>query len=281
MVGKRIATLLVIVICGVVLLLSYLQWKDKLSEVGGSASGLFTERLSEIASADDGAAEFTEAETVISEDSPLTRETIRQLTANMPADIPALMNNRFDKDEPIRLLIAGSQAISQGGEGGAARLIADFLDAAYEGFIETDILALSGTSKDFLEAMEDTVDWDSGYDLLLFEPFTLNNNGKVIIEDEHRHILTVRDKLHSYKEDAELIIMPSQPIYRPNFYGTQIRSLGKFTETQGIPYINHWDEWPDSTSENISAYLEEDSAPNDMGANAWASAVQRFFGADF
>lgn len=278
MVGKRIATLLFIVICGVVLLVSYMNWKDKLSNMG---VGLVPEGFSEIASADDESADIDVEVTVASDDNTLTPETISQLTAHMPESVAELVVSRFDSAEPIRLLIAGSQAIAQGGEGGAAGLIATFLDERYGSFIETEIVSVPGTSKDFVEAMEDAVSWSNGYDLLLFEPFTLNNNGKVIIEDEHRHILTVQEKLRSYKDDAELLVMPSQPIYRPNFYGTQIRSLGKFTESRGIPYIDHWAEWPDTDSDSINDYLEDDSAPNDMGATAWATAVQRFFGAYF
>lgn len=276
--GKRIATLLFIIICGIVLLLSYMNWKDKLSHTG---NGTVPEGLSEIASADDEPSDIDVEVTVASDESPLTVETISQLTANMPESVAQLVTSRFESEQPIRLLIAGSQAIAQGGEGGAAGLIAAYLDDVYGSFIETDIVSVPGTSKEFIATMEDAVSWNDGYDVMLFEPFTLNNNGKVIIEDEHRHILTVQEKLRSYKDDAELLVMPSQPIYRPNFYGTQIRSLGKFTESRGIPYIDHWDEWPDTTSDSINDYLEDDSAPNDIGATAWATAVQRFFGADF
>lgn len=278
MVGKRIATLLVIVICGVVLLFSYMNWKDKLSNMG---NGTLPAGLSEIASADAALSEADEVESTTSEEPSLTLEAIMQLTANMPESVAELVRSRFETGDSVRLLIAGSQAIAQGGEGGAAGLTAGFLDEMYAGFIETDIIALPGTSKDFLDTMEETVDWANGYDLLLLEPFTLNNNGKVIIEDEHRHITAVLEQLLAYIDDAELIVMPSQPIYRPNFYGTQIRALEKFAESRAIPYIDHWEEWPDTDSENIYDYLEEDSAPNDMGATAWASAMQQFFGAEF
>ncbi|MCM3709225.1 SGNH/GDSL hydrolase family protein [Sporosarcina luteola] len=273
MIARRIAVALFILVCVTALLFSYNSWKQKLAGDSGDVTAV-TEPLAGIA------ATGVEQGDSANEERPTTGEFDRlkdselaALSANTDARMASLLESRFEADEHVKLLIVGSQAIEQGGNGGAAGMLADSLALAYKGFIETDILPFAGTSREFVEQMDDLVDV-SAYDVVLLEPFTLNNNGRVVIEDEHRHILRLRDTL---QEDAVLLLMPSQPIHRPNFYLTQIRSLGNFAAVREIPYIDHWTAWPDVADEAILGYLDEDSGPNDVGATAWGEALVDYF----
>ncbi|WP_252501991.1 SGNH/GDSL hydrolase family protein [Sporosarcina sp. Marseille-Q4943] len=275
MIARKIAVAIFILVCLAALLFSYNSWKQKLA--GTSSDETVVEAPSGIAATDgeQGVPADKERPTT-RDDGRLKDSELATLSANLDGRMAGLLDSRFQAGEHVKLLIVGSQAIEQGGNGGAAGLLADSLADAYKGFIETDIISFAGTSREFIEQMDELVDFGV-YDVVLFEPFTLNNNGRVVIEDEHRHILRGRDALQEVKEDAVLLLMPSQPIFRPNFYLTQIRSLENFAAVRGIPYVDHWAAWPDVADDAILNYLDEDSGPNDAGAEAWGSVLVDYF----
>lgn len=275
--GRRIFVALFILICLGVLAFSYSSWKQKLA--GNSDENTLAEgSLSEIAMMDYESGGFFEEG---AENTELTASDLASLSANMDAALAGLLASRFDSGEHVKLLIVGSQAIAQGGDGGTAGNLAGSLATAYKGFVKTDIVSFGGTSLEFMDEMDELINWKTGYDILLLEPFTLNNNGRVVIEDEHRHILQIREQLQGVTDDAVLVLMPSQPIHRPNFYATQIRALEKFTRARGIPYIDHWQGWPDVTDEKLFEYLDENSAPNNLGSEVWTEILREYFLGDY
>ena len=279
--GKNLTVTFFIIICLGALAFSYFNWKQKLA--GESEENAFAEgSVTEIAMMDRDTADSFEHESyTIEEGAALTASELASLSTNMDEALAGLLASRFDSGEHVKLLIVGSQAITQGGEGGVAGILAGSLANVYHGFIETDIVSFTGTSREFIEKMDELVDWETGYDAILLEPFTLNNNGRVVIEDEHRHILQFRERVQEFTEDAVLVLMPSQPIHRPNFYATQIRALERFTESREIPYIDHWQGWPNVMDEKLYDYLDENSAPTNLGAEVWAGVLREYFIGDY
>lgn len=278
---KGVGIALFIFFCLGILAFSYNSWKQKLA--GESRDSALAEGpMSEIAMMEDGSIASSEIESSTTEESTeLTASDLASLSANMDKALAGLLVDRFESDKTVKFLIVGSQAIAQGGDKGAAGILADNLTEAYRGFIETEVIAFEGTSLEFTDRMDELVDWETGYDVLLLEPFTLNNNGRVVIEDEHRHVLRIQERLQEISDDAMLVVMPSQPIHRPSFYATQIRSLQRFTETRDIPYIDHWQGWPDVADADVLEYLDENSAPNDAGAEVWAGVLREYFMGDY
>src|SRR5690606_18640272 len=120
------------------------------------------------------------------------------LTAGMDAELQELFSNRKEQGETVQLLILGSEAM-ESGEPGYGELLKDALEEAYAGFIETELLPFDGTSEEFLLSNPQL---SSGYDVLLLEPFTLKNNGRVEIEREHEHIEEIYDEIVSAEDDA-------------------------------------------------------------------------------
>ena len=123
----------------------------------------------------------------------------------------------------------------------------------------------------------DAIDWEKGYDIVLYEPFTWQNNGKVVIEHEHQHLLAVKALAESHVEDVSFLVTPPQPIYRAGYYLTQIQALEKFTSARGIPYINHWSNWPDTGSDELLTYIDEARIPTERGITAWSDALIAYF----
>ncbi|WP_186667739.1 hypothetical protein [Sporosarcina sp. BP05] len=172
------------------------------------------------------------------------------------------------------MLIIGSEAMA-----GAAERFATVIGDRYAGLMGVDVATFDMTSTRFvaekLEAGE--IDWEVGYDIVLYEPFTLHNNGEVVIENERQHLLAVKALAESYVEDVSFLVTPPQPIYRASYYLTQIQALETFTSARGIPYINHWPNWPDTGSDELLTYIDGARMPTESGIIAWSDALIAYF----
>ena len=251
--------------CIVVLISSYLIWKSKIEMANSEIDIIKTEQPTLVE-------EIEEPE----ESQPLNRETIEQAMKNADDTVQALVLNRFDAGEQVQLLIVGSTAMEDGSPG-YATLLGDALASTYGEFFETTVASFDGTSKNFIEEHVDDIDWTNMYDLVLYEPFTLSNNGKVKVEDEHKHIQALEEIMLAEVSDAVLILHPSYPIYEASFYLFQIKALEKYATKNAYPYINHWESWPSTSDEKLTTLLTEDKSPNSDGAKIWADALITYF----
>ncbi|WP_052131500.1 SGNH/GDSL hydrolase family protein [Planococcus sp. CAU13] len=195
------------------------------------------------------------------------------LTENMDTQVQSLFQNREQQGDKIQMLIVGSDSM-ESGEPGYAELLTTALDESYAGFVETEIMSFDGTSEEFLASGPNL---SAGYDVVLLEPFTLKNNGRVEIETEHLHIQNVFGEILSETDDAVLVLHPPQPIYGAQFYRTQVTALEEFAELRNYAYIDHWQEWPSTEDLTLKEYLTEDSNPNNTGAETWANALIAYF----
>ncbi|WP_088007049.1 SGNH/GDSL hydrolase family protein [Indiicoccus explosivorum] len=206
----------------------------------------------------------------------LDGESLEALTANM--DVPAreLFLQRASAGEKVKLLVTGSDVMMEGGPGYAARL-KDALEEAYAGLIEVKLVSFSGTSKTFTDQF---VDLSAGYDVVLLEPFTLENNGVVTIEEEHAAISAFMEEVKTVTPDAELILHPPQPLFGANYYLTQVSALEEFAAAQDYGYIDHWSAWPSTDDEALKEFVTDSGIPNGTGAEVWADELAGYFIAD-
>ncbi|TQR12706.1 SGNH/GDSL hydrolase family protein [Psychrobacillus soli] len=266
---KRIIAIVISVICIILLIFSFLTWKSKIDNVKAGAKII-----------DSTQNELVETKDIVSptkdRSDSLSRTTVEGALKNADENVQNLVLNRFYSKQKVQLLIVGSNSMEDGAPG-YATLLTNALTDTYGDFIETDALPFDGTSKQFIEEKMLDIDWTIGYDLVLLEPFTLHNNGKVIIEDEHRHIQAFEQKVLEEVPDAIVILQPSHPFFQANFYLIQIDSLEKFAARRGYPYINHWTAWPATTDPALDNFLTEDNSPNSEGAKAWASSLITYF----
>ncbi|MFD1929270.1 SGNH/GDSL hydrolase family protein [Sporosarcina siberiensis] len=264
-----------IVLIGCILLLvgGYSQWKDKLSSFQ-------RERPTQTVVSAAPVTEVEQKETVEEEEAavePMDSVRLQKLTANQDESVRALFQKRLDSSEKVDFLMIGSTSMDYGDSGYAERLQVA-LGETYAEFITFHKISFDGTSSEFMkEIEEERITLDGDYDVVLMEPFTLRNNGKVIIEKEHAHIKTVRGQLSGFVEDSVLILQPPNPIYKMQYYETQVRALNTFAGAQGIPYINHWLDWPAKDSADLPLLLGENSMPNSDGAELWANALIGYF----
>jgi hypothetical protein len=142
--------------------------------------------------------------------------------------------------------------------------------------ISIDTKMYTETTEEFYDSGRET-DF-TNYDLIIWEPFTLTDNGNVVIETGQEYILSVIKEVKSANPSTSFILQPPNPIYKASFYLVQVNALEKFANKNGVPYLNHWGAWPSTYSDAIKTYLTEDgNLPNEIGHKAWADYLIKYF----
>lgn len=267
---KQAIVVIVSIGCIILLITSYLIWQARLESVANNAS----------------ASEFVESEKEpenqkIDEDietgSAMTSEELFGLIQNMDEETQEIIRNRFEQKEKVQLLIVGSEAMNDGSPGYAERLQLN-LSEAYGEFFEVDVSSFDGSVTEFDEQIDEgPIDWEKGYDIVLLEPFTVNNNGVVIVEDAFENILSIEGFIQENVEDAQLIVHPSYPIFGSVYYPVEVNALKEYSLASGLTYIDHWTAWSSSSDEQLETYFNEDRTVNSEGANLWSNTLSTYF----
>ncbi|WKA54009.1 SGNH/GDSL hydrolase family protein [Planococcus shixiaomingii] len=260
---RKLGAFLIVLMCIAILVFSYITWKEKLAVA--SEETVKTPALIEEKEVSKETSEPVEA--------TLSKDQLEQLVASMDEQVQEVFLNRLEAGEKVQLLVVGSQAMNAG-EPGYSEQVKQAIEEAYEGFVEVETLSFDGTSEDFIE---EEIDLSNEYDVVLLEPFTLNNNGLVEIEVEHEHIEEFYERIQTEVSDAVLLLQPPQPIYGAGFYLTQIDALEEFASLNNIVYINHWSAWPATTDPALQEYLTEEAIPNSNGAETWTNELTSYF----
>lgn len=257
---RKITAIAFAIICLIILIFSYSAWKDKIQAAGGPQAEPAMLDAQEKGTDLDAAESFPSLDTSV-------------LPAAMNPAIRTLFTNRSEAGETVQVLVVGSQAMESGAPG-YAELFTTAMADAYSGFVEIDSLAFDGTSAAFTE---EDIDLGAGYDVVVLEPFTLNDNGRVEIERGHAYIEEFADRVRSEVADAVLVLHPPQPIYGAQFYLTQVNALEEFALQRNYGYINHWTAWPDTNDIALKTYLTDSGSPAQPGAEAWATELSKYF----
>ena len=260
---KKIGIGLCILLCGLILIFSYVSWQEKLAAAGKTPAQVKTATPTEKTS--------SEAEEIVEENTP--EIDLEILTADMDRQVQQLFISRMEQGEKVQMLVIGSDSMDAGAPG-YGELLKDALETSYEGLVEVELMSFDGTSEEFLMSQPQL---SAGYDVVLMEPFTLKNNGIVEIEIEHQHIQEVFDEIETSLDDAVLVLHPPQPIYGAQYYRTQVTALEEFAARRDYAYIDHWEQWPSTEDLTLKDYLTEDSDPNNRGAETWADALIAYF----
>ena len=259
-----------IVLTGCILLLvgSYMQWKGKISSVGGNSEKVISTPTPPVAKDDENTDETSEPDYDV--------ERLLALTANADNKVQEVIKSRLESEDKIDFLIVGSDVMNHG-EPGYAEQLKSALENAYRDHLDVSIASIDTSSDFFIRNLNDEIDFDKGYDVILFEPFTLKNNGVIIAEDQHAHIQIFKNQLQDEVEDAFLVLHPPQPLHRATFYPNEVKSIKSFAKDNNIPYIDHWTDWPDINSDELLDFLDKNKMPNRAGAEIWENALINYF----
>ena len=73
-------------------------------------------------------------------------------------------------------------------------------------------------------------------------------------------------------------LQPANPLFQAKYYPLQVEALKNYADRNNITYLNHWDAWPDTQSEEIKKFLiGEPSTPNETGHKLWADFLVDYF----
>jgi hypothetical protein len=110
--------------------------------------------------------------------------------------------------------------------------------------------------------------------LIIFEPFLLNDNGKVVIQDSLTNITKIMKDVKAKNPTTTFVLQPSYPLYGAKFYPLQMDGLKEYAKQNKIAYLDHWTSWPGTNNTELKNYLLPDmSAPNKKGNNVWEQFI--------
>lgn len=204
---------------------------------------------------------------------------VMKYAANLPPDVQKKVKDAIHQRKPVRLVIVGSKAISSAEKSWPA-LFKDELEATYGKRVFDVIVKEYGdmTTKEALEANLDKEIIDAKPDVLLWEPFILNNNGVVAIDETLDDIETMIENITSALPDVVIMLQPPHPIYNAKYYPMQVEAFRAFANEKGYVYLDHWKAWPDYKSEKLNDVVDENTdLPNEQGQRLWADFFIDYF----
>ncbi|WP_408007913.1 SGNH/GDSL hydrolase family protein [Pseudalkalibacillus sp. A8] len=208
-----------------------------------------------------------------------SKPDIKELTKNLSEETKDLISDAIESGEAIDIAVVGSEAQGMG-ETPWPVLLQSGLDEAYgEGLFNINSYDFGDeTSINVIKLEKMTEIIESQPDIVLLEPFIMNDNGEVGVNDTIDAIKILERRFTESNEDIIFMLQPSHPIFEPQVYAIQVNGIKEFAEDEGITYLHHWDDWPDVSDEDVKDFIQEDlSGPNDRGNKIWAEYLINYF----
>lgn len=257
---KRLFVIITAVICAVILIGGNIHWKGKTTIHMDEANASQTKH--------------SEKKNIADEQR---FNTLLSFAANWPEEASAVFAEKLRNGEPYKIVFAGSDALGEG-EQSWPKIVEEKMTRTYGDVFEFAVLSYDLTSTEFVEQEKEADLIQEKADLILFEPFTLKDNGRVVIETSWENIERIMEAVKTAKKDTVFLLQPPHPIYNASWYLFQLENLKKSAERQGIPYLDHWEVWPDTTDQALNNYLTSDrSVPNEEGHKLWAEYLIDYF----
>ena len=197
----------------------------------------------------------------------------------LPAEVQAKIKRAIETNRPLRLVIAGSEATPASKDGWPS-LFEQQLDATY-GNKAFQVVAKEYKGMTTKQAIEENIAEQlikEKPDMVLWEPFLLNNNGVININDTFQHIDTIIQTITDTLPDVTIILQPPHPIYNATYYPEQVKQFQAFAKEKGYIYIDHWKAWPDYKSNELNKYVDPDTdLPTKDGQKRWADFLAGYF----
>ncbi|QGQ48180.1 SGNH/GDSL hydrolase family protein [Metabacillus sediminilitoris] len=257
---KKLIVLITLIVCGAAIIFGNIHWNNKISAHGEEMKNTNREASDEN----------------VEEDIKLDISTY---SSNLPKGLQQKMNNAISSGKPLQLVIYGSDATSDE-EGAWPYLLTKQLKGIY-GEELFNVTVLSEGNKTTLDVVEQKSYEEVNKlkpDVILFEPFMLNDNSGVIgVPNTINNIETMIKSWEESNKDVTILMQPTNPIHGATFYPKQVDELKVFAETNKIIYLNHWEKWPELADETMKEYLIDNSQPNEKGNKVWADFLINYF----
>ncbi|WP_077619749.1 SGNH/GDSL hydrolase family protein [Bacillus sinesaloumensis] len=202
---------------------------------------------------------------------------VEAYSKNLPEEIQAKLMSAIQGGKSVNLVIAGSSATPEEPGGWPTLLKGQLHDTYGESVINIEI-------KEIADKLSTQVIQEGLYkeiislspDVLLLEPFILEDNGKVTIDDRLVNLSTIIEAIKKELPETVVLLQPANPLFKAVHYPKEVNALKEYAERNEIIYLNHWEAWPDYQSEEINGYLD-DGTPNEQGQKLWADYLSEYF----
>lgn len=204
-------------------------------------------------------------------------EVILAHSKNWPTASVNTLKANLEAGKPFNIVLLGSFALGTSEESWVQK-VSESLVNTYGEYINVSILRYDLTSSEYVKEDKVSELLADEPDLVLFEPFTLTDNGILQVDQSLGNISTVMEDVQEQSPQTVFILQPPHPLYNATFYPVQVAELQKFAKKNAIPFLNHWEAWPDQTNVELKNYLSEDnSQPSPEGHQLWADYVTEYF----
>ncbi|MBM7661738.1 acyl-CoA hydrolase [Bacillus mesophilus] len=263
------------IILGVVVIMSigtiiagHIHWKDKLATYHGAKSSVVAEVESK-----------TESET--SSSLPVD---VSLYTKNLPEEVQQKFQDAAESNTPVVFTIMGSKSTSASETAWPSLLKQQLTETYGEVILKINIIEIpdkNSTSIIEEELYKEAVSQKP--DLVLLEPFMLQDNGEVTMEDRLKNLEFLLNEFRTSNPEAYIFLQPANPLYQATYYPREIQDLAGYATENNITYLNHWEAWPDLESSELTNYLLQDpnnslkSIPNEAGHKLWADYLIQYF----
>ncbi|WP_148296505.1 SGNH/GDSL hydrolase family protein [Halalkalibacter hemicellulosilyticus] len=183
--------------------------------------------------------------------------------------------NQYGADGTLNIAVLGSTSITlDNAEDSWPNLLAASLQSSAEDVQLTMNIVDVDRLNTFEVAESDHIDEVNNLqpDVLLIEPFLLNDNGLLMKEDSIEMLGRILSSFEVGLEETEIILMPGNPLYGAEYYLQQNEALEQFAEQEGYLFVDHWFAWPATDDPDLQNYIDS-ARPNEQGHQLWAEAL--------
>jgi lysophospholipase L1-like esterase len=195
-----------------------------------------------------------------------------EMAGNWPETAKTQLNQALEAEQPFKILFVGSSFMEW------EKSVTQSLSESFgSDKIHTALHTYGQTSADILAENKQLELASEKAQLVVMEPFLLNDNGKLKVEETLANVTKMMEDIKAGNPDTTFILQPSNPIYLPKYYSEQIEALKNYAVENNVTYLDHWTAWPATDHPELKNYLNEDQSPNELGYQAWAQYLIAYF----
>lgn len=190
---------------------------------------------------------------------------------NWPESARQQFQKSLEQKQTFKILFVGSAALGNKDQGMLKDVIQQLNDSFGTNHISIAVHTYDVTSSDFV-AKNDQLEIEAEKaQLIVFEPFLLNDNNKGNVKVTLNNLTKVIGDVKAANPDTTFILQPSYPLYAAKYYPIQVAKLKQYAAQNQITYLDHWTSWPASTDKALNDYLlPGGTGPNDKGNQVWS-----------
>jgi lysophospholipase L1-like esterase len=199
------------------------------------------------------------------------KEKEEAVFTNAPKEVAQLYKQKKENGESLKIHLVGSKATTTE-EGTWAALFTSKMNEVYGQDVEIKVTSFDElTSLDIRNDQRYSTMLDTKSDVFIIEPFLMNDNKGIRVEDTLFVLNQIVDDIKKANEQSVILVQPSNPIYQPQKYADQVKGLKDYAAQEGITYLDHWENWPSVDDEKIKELYNPDSfLPTEKGHQLWA-----------